>query len=476
MKPLALATPFGLVRPLAWADEEGRVHPLASPGKHPLYVRRQVLNAVEIIAWAKALGFETTLPAEDMHVTCCFSKEPVDWKRMSEGKPPLRFVVAPGAGRSVQALGDKGAVVLRFPSEELEARWRQFRERGASWDYDEYHPHITVSYNVPESVDAIPPYSGPIELGHEIFEVIVEDWEKGVKEHAQRTTSAIKQTLDALEQRSLADARDALEEVRDALVSRVRNAGDLVKLVNGLDRLPRFSAVEAELRLMLDRAWEAGGKDARREVRDSVKSFAGTASSFTPRAAVRWLRAHAFWISGILGDQLLGESKRVILSGLKSGKATMVIAEELLVAFLPWLGDPDVIADEKQLEPYRLETIVRTNLTTAYNHGRLTEFMSADTVRFLKGVRYSAVLDERTTEVCRFLDQKVFKPGNSDLEALLPSNHYNCRAIVVPVVAGEKVDESEFITPAEIGRARALADAKFLSEHADVWRAYREIA
>mgnify|MGYP001619700185 FL=1 len=50
---------------------------------------------------------------------------------------------------------------------------------------------------------------------------------------------------------------------------------------------------------------------------------------------------------------------------------------------------------------------------------------------------------------------------------------HNCRSIVVPIVVGETVNESAFITPAEVGRARSLADAKFLGA-ADVWRAYRE--
>jgi len=41
---------------------------------------------------------------------------------------------------------------------------------------------------------------------------------------------------------------------------------------------------------------------------------------------------------------------------------------------------------------------------------------------------------------------------------------HNCRSIIVPIVAGETVDEADFITDAEVGEARALADAKFLKQ------------
>jgi hypothetical protein len=47
------------------------------------------------------------------------------------------------------------------------------RMDGASFDWDEYQPHITLSSS-PQMVDlkAVEPYTGAIELGPEIFEEI----------------------------------------------------------------------------------------------------------------------------------------------------------------------------------------------------------------------------------------------------------------------------------------------------------------
>lgn len=460
------------MQPIAFASGRGAIASVAAM-KRPLYVRRQVLNADHIIAWAKSTGFQTTLPPEDMHVTCCFSKEPVDW--WTFGVAPPRLSIAPSQHRTVQRLGDKGATVLRFESQVLQERHADFRRLGASWDYPEYHPHVTISYEGPENLDGVTPYAGPIELGPEIFEAITEGWHEGIKENSvQVDYRALARGLDQLEARALGALKDALTECRDVLVGKVNRAGDLAQLTRDLKQLPRFGDVQAEIRAMLERAWDAGVRDAGREVREQRRQFAGEDSSFTPRAAMKWLRATSFWVSGILGDRVLADAKAAILNGLKTGAGRAAIAEAVLAAFLPWLGDPTIIRDEEQLAPYRLETIVRTNTTTAYNHGRLTEFVDPEVVRFLKGVRYSAILDTRTTEVCRFLDGKVFKVSDPNLEALLPPNHYNCRSVIVPVVAGEKLDESQFITPAEVGQARELADQKFLTQTASAWRAYRE--
>ena len=204
---------------------------------------------------------------------------------------------------------------------------------------------------------------------------------------------------------------------------------------------------------------------------EEERVFEGT---FTPRAALRWLAEKAFWITGLTADRLLNEAKGVLLQSIKTGRPIGVTILALAEIFEPYLGKDGVSVELGS--PFRLETIVRTNNTDAYNHGRLTDYVSADMLPFLKGVRYSATLDTRTTEVCRFLHGRVFKPDSADLESLIPPNHFNCRSIIVPIVVGEAVNDDQFITPEQVREARELADAKFLTEHVDAWRAYREAA
>jgi phage-related protein (TIGR01555 family) len=150
-----------------------------------LYVSRDVLNAGEIIAWAKAQGFETALPANDMHVTVAYSRKPLDWMKVGESWSSDRdgkLSVAPGGARLIEKFGE-GAIVLLFNSSELAWRHVSIIEAGASWDWPEYQPHITFTYD-PGSVDLskVEPYRGAIELGPEIFAEVVENWQDKLKE------------------------------------------------------------------------------------------------------------------------------------------------------------------------------------------------------------------------------------------------------------------------------------------------------
>nr|WP_289852489.1 anti-CBASS Acb1 family protein [Mesorhizobium liriopis] len=151
-----------------------------------LYVRRDVLNAAEIIAWAKAQGFESTLPASDLHVTIAYSREKLDWMKVEQdyrdfsGNGTGKLTVSAGGPRLMEQFGK--ATVLLFSSSDLQWRHMAIREAGASWDHEEYQPHITISYEFDGSLGSIEPYRGKIELGPEIFEEVDEDWSSKLTE------------------------------------------------------------------------------------------------------------------------------------------------------------------------------------------------------------------------------------------------------------------------------------------------------
>jgi hypothetical protein len=161
-----------------------RAYVLDYAARRPLYVRRDVLNAAEIIDWAKANGFATTLAPEDMHVTCCYSKRALNWDKIEPSYESVRL--EDSKGRTVEALGDEGAVVLKFQSLELQDRFTEFLNAGATWDYPEYNPHITITYQPPKGLD-VPPYEGTIVLGPEIFEEIDEEFAETIVEYDDST-------------------------------------------------------------------------------------------------------------------------------------------------------------------------------------------------------------------------------------------------------------------------------------------------
>lgn len=140
----------------------------------PLYVRRNVLNGEAILRWARSQGFEKTLKAEDLHVTIAYSRQPVDWMAMGQSYSE-RIEISSGGPRVMEQLGE--AKVLLIAADELRWRHEQMTAAGASWDFPDYQPHITISYdaNAPE-LDKVQPYRGPIVLGPEIFEELDENW------------------------------------------------------------------------------------------------------------------------------------------------------------------------------------------------------------------------------------------------------------------------------------------------------------
>lgn len=152
----------------SWAERMIRKDTVSS-----LYIHRPVLNAQNIIDWAKANGFETTLPPEDMHVTIAFSKEPVSWEAIG-GREDILPLPEDMTGRSLAQFGE--ATVLQIASRELEARWRGIIDAGATWDYPEYQPHITITYGSAPDLSTIEPYSGPIVLGPEVAAPVKEGW------------------------------------------------------------------------------------------------------------------------------------------------------------------------------------------------------------------------------------------------------------------------------------------------------------
>jgi phage-related protein (TIGR01555 family) len=153
-----------------------------------LYVSRKLLNGADLIKWAKGQGFATTVPAGELHVTVLFSRTPVDWLKM--GSPwdqddQGRLKVAPGGARIVEPLGDKGAIVLLFNSSTLTWRHEDMVRQGASHDFDEYQPHVTITYEGGDiDLSKVEPYRGELVFGPEVFAEVVDDWEKGLTEDA----------------------------------------------------------------------------------------------------------------------------------------------------------------------------------------------------------------------------------------------------------------------------------------------------
>lgn len=156
-------------------------------GAEPIYMYRPVMNAEQIIAWAASQGFETTLPADDMHVTVVFSRAAfsAEMSRIADEHGTVHGdnIVVRGGKRTVTSLGDKGAVVLKIESADLQSEHAYFRSLGASWDYQEYTPHVSITYNG-RGMDTskVAPFMGDIVLGPLYAKPLKSEWDTEIVE------------------------------------------------------------------------------------------------------------------------------------------------------------------------------------------------------------------------------------------------------------------------------------------------------
>jgi len=165
-------------------DETNQPKPLADAAPRTLYVSRKVLNAAEILAHYKRQGLDSLVDAEDMHVTITYSRTPVDWMAMGEcwgNEPDGTITVRAGGARIMEAFGAENDVaVLTFVSGNLTWRHEDMVRNGASWDWPEYQPHVSISYSFDGDVEAIEPWQGEIKLGPEIFKEVDDGWKAKV--------------------------------------------------------------------------------------------------------------------------------------------------------------------------------------------------------------------------------------------------------------------------------------------------------
>ncbi len=127
---------------------------------------------------------------------------------------------------------------------------------------------------------------------------------------------------------------------------------------------------------------------------------------------------------------------------------TKAVRNQLIIAIKE--GKPlsvvmDILDDEgKKLSEQSLERYARTKHTEVMNRGRLEFFESSDVVA---AYQYAAVLDDRTSEICRGLHGKVFKAGTEPV----PSLHFNCRSTLIPITKYEDFDVDTHVGKKPIG-------------------------
>ncbi len=179
-------------------------------------------------------------------------------------------------------------------------------------------------------------------------------------------------------------------------------------------------------RELVVRSWLWGYLTARQELGEMLRRrelrFMGSDppeldwSGPPPKHAMEW----AFSRYVLLGkwDRQLDDSVSAILVHALEVGATRKELSRMLAEVFP------------DFSKARLENIARTETTAALTQGRLAQFRENSRVA---AVQFVAIMDARTTVICRSRDGLIMMLDDPALTANTPPLHFHCRSTLVPV-------------------------------------------
>lgn len=156
---------------------------------------------------------------------------------------------------------------------------------------------------------------------------------------------------------------------------------------------------------------------------DELPGFA----EFYPEAGVDWYQNYGLKLAGIQQQAALESAKKAVMAGVEQGLTHKNVMGLLAQQF-------------EDFSSNRLENIARTETAKIYEQARWREMDGEERV---VGYEVAAIMDGRTTEICRSRDGKKIR--KEDIEGWLPPYHFSCRTILLPLLDFEEIPDSDYV-------------------------------
>lgn len=132
-----------------------------------IYCYREVVNKEDIGIWLNSLNLIEPIDMNDLHLTVSYKKDEI----LNDIELDNYMYIVPHNNRKISMLGT--TLVLSITSIYLQNRWNYYIENEYHWDYNNYKPHISLSYNYKnyKFLNEIEPFNGDIILGPEIIKM-----------------------------------------------------------------------------------------------------------------------------------------------------------------------------------------------------------------------------------------------------------------------------------------------------------------
>ena len=230
----------------------------------------------------------------------------------------------------------------------------------------------------------------------------------------------IKKTLDTLEAGFLSRAKSLFEGLLPELTPYVEDALR-TQNVEGFE-LPGRKWYIVLFKRYIQELYAQGMATADLELEAMRKQFAvpSSPSPEVPIEAMNWIDR---WTK-YFGDDYYGDATSDVVRVLKESLGAGLTVDDTMGKLSVYLTDP-------KYNDARLETIARTNATTAFNQGRLEMFRQAGD--FVEYVKFLSIMDSRTTDICRARNGRIMRLDSEELAANTPPLHYMCRSVLSPI-------------------------------------------
>jgi len=158
----------------------------------------------------------------------------------------------------------------------------------------------------------------------------------------------------------------------------------------------------------------------------SENKFVVNNFSVVPYEALSFYQDYSLYLTNVFDQDLLNKAKQKIYSGIQNGLSSREIELSLGDVFT-------------QFSEWRLQNIARTELSKAFNMGRLDAFKAPVLDGFVVALQFSGILDDNTSDICE--DRQTMNGGEGLIlligDPRIPANtpplHFMCRSIWLPV-------------------------------------------
>lgn len=236
----------------------------------------------------------------------------------------------------------------------------------------------------------------------------------------------IAKTLNDSEEMLVPQIKRAAKLIYTDLVQQVKDKGIMRRFepakINAL--APRFlKDMNMVFKTNFRDLFKKSYKDAQKEIFPSSTKYA-MEDDMLPGEFLKVLEAESFKMVGDYANEITKKVKNSVMQAIKQG-----VSESELTHILMEEGDGFT---EKWAA-----TVARTKTTEIYNQARKT-YWDTDPIasQIIEAYQFSAIIDERTSEVCSNLDGKIFEK-NDYTSIIVPPLHFSCRSLLVPITKFE---------------------------------------